>query len=1083
MATNSVNTGASGRIEVNLSEGTLDPANNRSYIYWTAYLYERENSPTTFGSAPGSSVTLAGGGTLWSGTFSFDWRPAGLQSTLVASGEGWHGRNPDGSITAAIGFTMGDTDTAGAGGPSYVGLSVPLAKLTTLPGVPTGVTATRVSDTQVSITWAQTSASNGAPVSNVIQRRLNNGLWEDLVTISAATSATVSVSPNQKNEYRVAGRNAAGTTAWSAASAPVYTTPAAPTGATATKNAGSDIIVSFTSRVDYPEHNHEVWHGVSVSGTITWDASALATLAAGISTYTHAAPNSSQVHVYRVRSTAGSLSSAWAQTSPVQLLAPPNKPTVPAMPAFANRASALTFSWTHNPVDTTPQKSYEFAYSTNGGSTWTTTGKVTSAVNSTTRPANSHPANTALTMRVRTWGSATTGGSDGTGASPWSDLRTVTYKTLPVASITSPTNGATLNTATLKVNVGFSQAESASFVKAQLELLQGSTLIETQESSVAVGITMATQIQNDMTYTIRARVQDSNGLWSAWASNTFSVVYLAPVPATTKVNYLPEKGFGQLDMTVDAPRVNLFTNPGFETVGAPVEVYRNLNTNPRLRGISTGWSSGPDVAFTQTPDGLQLDRAVVGGSRANLLYHTTNQPVATDDERSSSIEVSVPVGFPAVTVYLYTHGYGVETAIGESPEVTINPGQTVTLRAPSSAPIPAGVTGVRSLLRAGVAAGSVPAGARIVVRDAGLYPLLVPPPYFDGTTSPDADLTASWTGTANASASILSAASVAQVANNSTLAVAPYRTTQATPPGKFAARHVLRGTTAAAVSFGNLAPTAGVEYTLIATVRSSSPETVRLRIGSMVSADFALDGTWQTVRLVGIATGTPSSVNTGLYVSANPTRPERSSIDVMDAAIIEGRYNGDWFAGSQDTAATVSVTRSIDGKEEVLVVDYPTSPEMTLLDTTPTIHGTNTYRITTKSALGAETTITKQLVTSECRRAFLSKGPGFETVGVFGGNLSVDEDVSVASSTVTAAGRLKPIGLYGVETSVALKVKSFVYPEFGTPMDELRNLLLIPGKACYRDASGRRVFGTVKGSIEYRKAGKGEFGFTMTETS
>lgn len=220
---------------------------------------------------------------------------------------------------------------------------------------------------------------------------------------------------------------------------------------------------------------------------------------------------------------------------------------------------------------------------------------------------------------------------------------------------------------------------------------------------------------------------------------------------------VPVSVFGSSVRPGAAPiATNLFTGPSFEAALPAVEVYRNLNTNPRLRGISTGWSAGPEVVFTQTPDGLQLDRAVAGGSRANLLYHSANQPVVTGDERSSSIEVSVPAGFPAVTVYLYTHGYGVETPVGESPEVTINPGQTVTLRAPGSTPIPAGVTGVRSLLRAGAAAGAVPAGARIVVRDAGLYPLRVPPPYFDGTASPDADLTASWTGTANASASILS---------------------------------------------------------------------------------------------------------------------------------------------------------------------------------------------------------------------------------------------------------------------------------------------------------------------------------------
>jgi hypothetical protein len=41
----------------------------------------------------------------------------------------------------------------------------------------------------------------------------------------------------------------------------------------------------------------------------------------------------------------------------------------------------------------------------------------------------------------------------------------------------------------------------------------------------------------------------------------------------------------------------------------------------------------------------------------------------------------------------------------------------------------------------------------------------------------------------------------------------------------------------------------------------------------------------------------------------------------------------------------------------------------------------------------------------------------------------------------------------------------------------------MPGRACYRDSSGRRVFGAVKGGISRTKVNRGELSFTMKETS
>lgn len=750
MASNAVNTGSSGQLVLAAEEAGYDVNGNWSDINWAFYLVERVQSNSTWvGGGVGASIsaTVDGvdQGVLWGGSFGFDWRPAGLQTTLIASGTVRFGHKPDGSSAVTLGCSIASTGTSGAGGPASVLLNVPVTKLTRVPGKPTGVSATRISDTQVRVDWTNTGASNGQPTRNQIYRSVNGGAWTKVADVNATNTATIGVAANQKLRFYVTSSNSAGTSPNSDPTGDVFTTPGAPSNVLAAKNAALDIVVTFDENVAYSEYNHEVWHGVVAGGVTTWDGAALATLPSGTLSYTHTAPNAAQVHIYRVRAKQGTLLSAYAQSNSVQLLVAPNKPTVPAIPSFADKASAFTFAWVHNSVDTTAQTAYEFAYSTDGGTTWTSTGKTASTAQQYVIAANTYAANATLTMRVRTWGQATTGGSDGTGASPWSDVKAVTFKTRPTTSITTPANGSIVNDASVRVYLSFAQPEGATFVKAELQLSQtsgGTVVLENKESTQQNGTRLDTQLQNGQSYSIRARVLDSNGIWSSYVTNTFNVVYLAPALPVVGLSYLEESGWGQIDLAISEP-------------GA-----------------------------------------------------------------------------------------------GES------------------------------------------------------------------------------------------------------------------------------------------AP------------------------------------------------------------------------------------------------AYITITRRIgNGPEETLINNFPTSPQLSLFDTTPTIHGTNVYTITVTSALGAQRTVSHTLETEECRRAFLSKGNGFNSVVVFGGNLEVDIATGVASATMQAAGRTKPIGLFGVETSKVLKVSSFIFEREGfSTLVDLEAFLLVPGRACYRDASGRRVFGIVKGSVDYTKTTRGNLKFSITET-
>jgi hypothetical protein len=518
-----------------------------------------------------------------------------------------------------------------------------------------------VSDSSVSLSWSQSSASNGAPTSNTIRRRINGGAFSDVVTIGVASSASLSAAANQKIEFGVRADNAAGTSGYSATSAAIYTTPAAPTNASAVKTAGSNIVVSWVPNVAFVEHQHVVRRGTVSNGVITYESTPLGVVAAGVSTITHTSPNLSQVHVYAVsarNTSTGALQSSESVSNSVQLLTAPNAPTLAALPANANRQAAFVLTWAHNPVDTTAQTAFEVNFSLNGGSTWTSTGKVTSGVSSRTITANTYTGNQAVTVRVRTWGAATSGGSDGTGASVYSTSNTVTFKTLPTVTIVAPANAVNYAVATLNVQLNFAQAEGATFVSAQIELLQGVTVLELIASTTIASTVLTTAVDNGQSYSVRVSVTDSNGLTSTLATRSFNVVYTLPVTAGVTLAYLPSSGIVQLGLTFPTAGGGLVaatTVTVLRTIGGRVETVANrfpitagtltiLDTTPTINGVNgytvrtfSNDGATSDVGATITNDEGDLAFLSSGVGFADIVKFQSNLRVAATGAREQEL--------------------------------------------------------------------------------------------------------------------------------------------------------------------------------------------------------------------------------------------------------------------------------------------------------------------------------------------------------------------------------------------------------------------------------------------------------------
>ncbi len=432
--------------------------------------------------------------------------------------------------------------------------SVP-ARPYSAPAAPTSVTATRVSNTQHTVAWTNNSTGGtgtSAPyLSQRVQRWDNaGGSWvtiADGVSGSASSYTDNTTVANRRYQYRVVAVNTTASTT-SAASSAVQTTPAAPTSVSAAKS-GTDIVVTFTEGQSSGMNVQFEVYDKPNGGARTL----LATVSSGLGTYTHTSPNAAQTHQYEVRakSTVGAtLYSGYVASGVVQLLTAPNAPTgLSPNGVAADAGEGATLAWTHNPVDTTAQTKFQVRHRKSGGS-WTTVTAVTSATSSWTLTGGTYASGDSVEWQVRTWGAATTGGSDGTGASPWSATATVAMSTRPTVTLSAP--GATVTSATVTAEWAFFSAASATQAAWRATLSNGGGVIETISGAGATdSVTFTTLVADGASYTVAVEVQDSAGLWSLADTAPFDVEYLPPAAVTATVTFDEETGRAYIQTEAD----------------------------------------------------------------------------------------------------------------------------------------------------------------------------------------------------------------------------------------------------------------------------------------------------------------------------------------------------------------------------------------------------------------------------------------------------------------------------------------------------------------------------------------------------
>lgn len=600
--------------------------------------YELTMSPSTVSSST-SSVTLTvklylgtkyyanDSGVDWSigagfspgsGSKSFDhnsstaWSSSNvtLLSTVSRSVSTSYSANVTGTVNAYVTGLVAIAGTASV----PVSWNIPKRPVSA-PAAPTGCSHTRASDTQHTVTWSNTSPTNSAaPYQNVeVERQTNEGSWARIATVGVVTSYTdKSTVANRKYKYRVRAKNSGGVSGYSTDSS-FMTTPDAPSSVVA-KKTGASIALTWVDNSPW-NTGIQVWHAADG----VWDASPLATLGA-VTSWTDTAPSPSVTHTYRLKATTTTPSLASAYSSPsdvVQLLGAPLAPTQLSPSTNAVDALApITFSWRHNPIDTTDQTQFELQYRLVGAGTWDTSGVVTSSTQAWTTTLADPPYSNGNTIewQVRTWG-------DYTSPSPWSATVVVPLSSPPTVLINSPDGVTPWPLSKLTVTWGYNDAESNPQA-AYRATLYGSTggVLEVRAASGDAGsVAFTTALSDGGSYSVGVLAQDSTGIWSDEDVMPFAVSFAPPPTPVVTVEWRPD----------DAAAIVSVENPPTivgEVDATSVQVWRAID----------------DGEWVLLADGLPLNATITDFIPA-LNLSNWYRAIAISDTPSSAESVSVEV--------------------------------------------------------------------------------------------------------------------------------------------------------------------------------------------------------------------------------------------------------------------------------------------------------------------------------------------------------------------------------------------------------------------------------------------------------
>jgi hypothetical protein len=642
-------------VEVVMSPSTITASTTKVTLTTKAYLQTRYASSEYTSSntwyITGSGVTDGSGSTDWS-LSAMGYKLMGTTTTTVTLTT---------STQAKPASVRVKSNAAYPGTEATVSTTFTVPKLAVAaPAPPISLSTSRISDTSQKVSWSRQATSSAPYDSQIVYRKDN--ISTSLVAVATVTGTTTSWTDTKTRSdrvytYAVRAKNTGGYSGY--AYAPnISTTPAAPAAPTVKKTTSGDITVTRPTLSPVSTGGWEVWHAANG----VWDASRLALVAYGTTSWTHVAPNSTQTHTYRLKavSSTPTLYSANGATSVgVTPLTPPSAPTGLSPSGVAQEAAeSALFVWTHNPLDTTDQSAYEIQWRPVATTTWTSTGKVTSTASSRLFAANTWTNGQTIEWQVRTWGQHAT-------ASAWSASGTLTLSTRPVATITGPTEATPWDSARVRLDWTYGDAEGQvqTAWKANLYAGDGSVLESLAGADSTTSVRFATRVADGGTYSVDVVVRDSTGLWSAADSVVFTVDFAVLPTPVVSAEFDVESAASSVYVTVPVPS-------GVEVPVDTAEVWRSIDggpwaliaddivptplpdrvnalANPSFETDTSGWiTSGGLVVTRETSGGVQgpADVLLSGGSAQALFYNSTAATAAPNEAWTASFHVKGTAG-------------------------------------------------------------------------------------------------------------------------------------------------------------------------------------------------------------------------------------------------------------------------------------------------------------------------------------------------------------------------------------------------------------------------------------------------------
>lgn len=452
-----------------------------------------------------------------------------------------------------------------------VGVSVP-AITYSAPNAPSNCSATRVSDTQATVTWSNGSTSTTQPRTAVlVERQTDSGSWAQVASLSAsATNYTDNgISADHRYAYRVRSQGNGGTSGYST-SGYIYTTPAAPSSVTASKDSASSVTLSAEGLPAWAE-------GYEISRTADGGGSWSVAGTTDTFPWTDASAPAGTIR-YRVRSYRGELYSAYVESNSITTITPPLAPTVQALPSVVATGSTVTVQWTPNHPDGSAQEQAQVEYTVGSGSPQTAT--VQGAATSYRLPASATSTAGTVSVRVRTHGL-----DDEWGA--WSAAQTVRVAVPPSASITvPPIDGARVGSLPLTVEWDASDATGVSSQSIALLDSSGSTLY-----SASLGASERELVLDESTYLL--------------------------ANATDYSLLLTVRGGSSLTTTVTRSFSMSFAEPARPDAGLSVDPS-DLSAAVTVYAGSPSSETGEVIEVPATPGTLVPGFTVFGNTRQNL---------------------------------------------------------------------------------------------------------------------------------------------------------------------------------------------------------------------------------------------------------------------------------------------------------------------------------------------------------------------------------------------------------------------------------------------------------------------------------